>query len=122
MIFLLSSKFRSSDLGSLGNNLSSCLFKLFFRDDGQQQARWVFLVMVDFMDRGLAAADVVGNIFRIMGARDARRHVRARNVDTDAVPLLEEVCRRQDFDGVFVYLAGHDWFLRLSGKRVPGFP
>ena len=82
----------------------------------------VFLIVIDFMERRLAAANMVRDIFNIGKASGAGRDVQAGNVDTDTVSLLEQVRCGEDFDGVFVDFPGHHRFLGLPGQRVPGFP
>src|SRR5262245_43900251 len=68
-------------------------------------------VVIDAMQHRLAAADVIRDVLDIGGAADAGCHVEARDLDADAVVLLEPVGGRHDLDGVFVDLAGHDGLL-----------
>src|SRR5262245_64844598 len=64
-------------------------------------------IVIDAMQHRLAAADVIRDVLDIGGAADAGCHVEARDLDADAVVLLELVGGRHDLDGVFVDLAGH---------------
>src|SRR6476660_5484425 len=77
-------------------------------------------VVIDPMQHGLAAADMVRDVFDIRGAADAGGDVEARDLDTDAVPALELVRGCDDLDGVFVDLAGRDRLARRARERMPG--
>ena len=71
------------------------------------------------MQHGLAAADVVRDVFDVGGAADAGGDVEAGDLDADAVPGLELVRGRHDLDGVFVDLAGYDRLARRARERMP---
>ena len=81
-----------------------------------------FGVVIDFVQGRLAAADVVGHVFRVGCATDAGRHVGARDLEADAMAGLEQIAGRQNLDLVFLDLAGLDPLLRGSIQRVPGPP
>ena len=68
----------------------------------------------------LAAADVIRDVLDIGGAADPGCHVEARDLDADAVVLLEAVGGRHDLDGVFIDLAGHDGLVCRARERMPG--
>jgi len=53
--------------------------------------------MVDLMERGLTAANVISNALRVGRASDSGWHVGAGNLKTDAVAAAEQICGRQDF-------------------------
>src|SRR4029079_19626068 len=89
---------------------ASCL-----RDHRQQQVRGMRGVVIDPMQHGLAAADMVWDVLDVGGAADAGGDIETRDLDTDAVPALELDRGRHDLDGVFVDLAG-----RTGPQHRPG--
>src|SRR3954467_8995325 len=90
------------------------------RDHRQQQVRGMRWVVIDPMQHGLAAADMIRDVFDVGGTADAGGDVEARDLDTDAVPALELVRGRHDLDGVFVDLAGCDRLACRARERMPG--
>src|SRR5262249_45881228 len=89
------------------------------RNDRQQEMRWMPRVVIDLVQHGLAAADVIRDVLHIGGAADAGRDVEAGDLDADAVTLLELIGGRHDLDGVFVDLAGNDGLAGRARERVP---
>src|SRR6516225_2244797 len=91
-------------------------------NDRQQEMRWMPGVVIDSVQHGLAAADVIGDVLDVGGAADAGRDVEAGDLDADAVTLLELVGGRHDLDSVFVDLAGDDGRARRARERMPRPP
>src|SRR5262245_13068577 len=95
------------------------------RNDRQQEMRWMPGLVIDPVQHGLAAADVIRDVLDVGGAADAGRDVEAGDLDADAVTLLELVGGRHDLDGVFIDLTGNDglagrareWVPRPAGQR-----
>src|SRR5262249_6475721 len=79
-------------------------------------------VVVDLVQHGLAAADVVGDVFHVGGAAHAGPDVEARDLDADAMSRLEPVRGRHDLDRVLVDLSGHYRLLRRACERMPWAP
>ena len=79
--------------------------------------RWPLPVVVDFVKRRLAADDVIGDIFGVGGTADSRRHVRACNIDADAMAAPEQICRSHNLDGVLGDFSGNDFLLSLPALR-----
>jgi hypothetical protein len=92
------------------------------RDDRQHQMARMLLVVIDLVHHRVAAANVIRCVFDIVGAGKPARQVEARDVETDAVPGLEQVGGRQDLDLVFFDLARLDRVLRGARKRMPRPP
>src|SRR5262245_63684847 len=66
------------------------------RNDRQQEMRWMLGVVIDPVQHGLAAADVIRDVLDIGGAAHAGRDVEAGDLDADAVTLLELVGGRHE--------------------------
>src|SRR5262245_54302051 len=92
------------------------------RNDRQQQMGGPPRIVIDLVQRGAAAADVIGDVFGIGGAAHAGRHIGARDLHADAVTFAEEIGRRHDLDCVFIDFARHDLLLGLAGQRMPRLP
>src|SRR5262249_23479836 len=89
-------------------------------NDRQQQVRGMPGIVIDTMQHRLAAADVIGDILDIGGAADTGCHVETRDLDANAVVLLELVGGCHDLDGAFVYLALPDGLVCRPRERMPG--
>src|SRR5207247_4618028 len=89
------------------------------RNDRQQEVRGMLGIMIDLVQDGLAAADVVGNVFHIRGAADAGCDVEARNFNADTVAPFELIRGGHELDSVFVDLAGDDRFASRARERMP---
>src|SRR5262249_3949020 len=89
------------------------------RNDRQQEMRWMPGVVIDPVQHGLAAADVIRDVFDVRGAADPGRDVEAGDLDADVVTLLELVGGRHDLDGIFVDLTGNDGLAGRARERVP---
>src|SRR5262249_58275908 len=79
-------------------------------------------VVIESVQEGLAAADVMRDVLEVGGASDAGRDIEAGDLDADAVTLLELIGRGHDLDGVFVDLAGDDGPARRARERMPRPP
>src|SRR6266850_1704179 len=93
------------------------------RDDGQQQMRWPLGIPVDPVGHGLAAANVVWNVFDVGHRAGAGRYIHRGDVETDAVSRLELVCRGEDLYLVldhFPRLHRRNRILRQPVERLPG--
>ena len=95
---------------------------LLLRNDGQQQMRRPFRIVIDLVQRGPAAHDVVGDIFGIGGPGHPGRHVRARDLDANAMVAPEQICSCENFYRIFVDLPGHDFLLSSPRQRMPWAP
>jgi hypothetical protein len=82
----------------------------------------VLLVVIDFMDHRLAAANVIRRIFDIVRAGKSARQIEAGDIEANAVAGFEQVAGRQNLDPVFLDLAGLDRPLRRAGERMPRPP
>src|SRR5260370_41767243 len=89
------------------------------RNDRQQEMRWMPGVVIDPVQHGLAAADVIRDVLDVGGASHAGRDIEAGDLDADAMTLLELIGGGHDLDGVFVDLAGDDGLARRARERVP---
>src|SRR5258708_7108002 len=76
------------------------------RNDRQQEMRGIFGVVINLVQHGLAAADVVRNVFHIGSAADAGCDVEARNFNADTVAPLELIGGRPCPHSVVVALGG----------------
>src|SRR5262245_59258656 len=85
------------------------------RNDRQQEMRWMPGLVIDPVQHGLAAADVIRDVLDVGGTADAGRDVEAGDLDADAVTLLELVGGRHDLDGVFIDLTGNDGLAGRAG-------
>src|SRR5882672_2453834 len=93
------------------------------RDDGQQQMRWPLGIPVDPVGHGLAAANVVWNVFDVGHRAGAGRNIHGCDVEADPVTRLELVCRGEDLDPVLDHLSwlhGSNRILRELVERLPG--
>src|SRR5262245_28838987 len=72
------------------------------RNDRQQQMGRPPRIVIDLVQRGATAADVVGDVLSIGGAAHASRHVGACDLHADAVTFAEEIGCRHDLDRVFI--------------------
>src|SRR5262249_3548496 len=99
--------------------LAGCNLSLVW-NDRQQQVRGMPGIVIDAMQHRLAAADVIGDVLDIGGAADTGCHVETRDLDADAVLLLELVGGCHDLDGVFVDLARHDGLVCRARQWMPG--
>src|SRR6266853_3702399 len=93
------------------------------RDDGQQQMRWPLGISIDPVGHGLAAANVVWNVFDVGHRAGAGRYIHRGDVETDAVSRLELVCRGEDLYLVldhFPRLHRRNRILRQPVERLPG--
>src|SRR5260370_28123372 len=89
------------------------------RNDWQEEMRWMPGVVIDPVQHGLAAADVIRDVLDVGGASHAGRDIEAGDLDADAMTLLELIGGGHDLDGVFVDLAGADGLARRPPERTP---
>src|SRR5260370_34144479 len=89
------------------------------RNDRQQEMRWMPGVVIDPVQHGLAAADVIRDVLDVGGASHAGRDIEAGDLDADALTLLELIGGGHDPDGVLVDLAGDGWLSRRPLERTP---
>src|SRR5882724_3810264 len=66
------------------------------RDDGQQQMRWPLGIAIDPVGHGLAAADMIRNVFDIGHRAGAGGHIHGCDVEADPVARLELVRSGED--------------------------
>ncbi len=77
--------------------------------------------MVDFVKRGLAGTNMIGDVFDVGKTGGAGGHVHIHYIEADAMPFLKHIGGGQDFNVIFSNFAGNDRLLSCPGKLMPGF-
>src|SRR5438132_12630490 len=89
------------------------------RNDRQQEMRWMPGVVIDPVQHGLAAADVIRDVLDVGGASHAGRDIEAGDLDAHAMTSLALIRSAHAPDGVSVDLAAAHGLARPARARIP---